>query len=81
MAKDQQMRKANITINNPSEIGLDLETLDKLIRERLNPQYFCRSKEIGKNGTEHYPVAFFRHRPCRFSTIKRVFPTAHIEKA
>ncbi len=81
MAKDPQMRKANLTINNPSEMGLDLETLDKLIREKLNPQYYCRSKEIGENGTEHYHIALFRPSPYRFSTLKRIFPTAHIEKA
>lgn len=81
MARDPQMRKVNLTINNPSEMGLDLDTLDELIRTKLNPQYFCRSKEIGENGTEHFHAAIFRPSPYRFSTIKRTFPTAHIEKA
>lgn len=81
MAKDPQMRKANLTINNPADIGLDLQTLDELVRTKLNPQYFCRSKEIGENGTEHYHLALFRPSPIRFSTLKRLFPTAHIEKA
>ena len=80
MAKDPQMRKVNLTINNPSEMGLTLDDLDTLVR-KLNPQYYCRSKEIGDSGTEHYHVAIFRPSPIRFSTVKRVFPTAHIEKA
>ena len=46
MAKDPQMRKVNLTINNPSEMGLTLDDLDTLVR-KLNPQYYCRSKEIG----------------------------------
>ena len=37
MAKDPQMRKVNLTINNPSEMGLTLDDLDTLVR-KLNPQ-------------------------------------------
>lgn len=81
MAKDPQMRKANLTINNPSELGLSLEALDELVRTKLNPQYYCRSKETGDSGTEHIHLAVYRPSPYRFSTIKRTFPTAHIEKA
>ncbi|MDE7246599.1 MAG: viral replication protein [Lachnospiraceae bacterium] len=81
MAKDPQMRKANITINNPFDIGLTLEQLDQLVLKNINPQYFCRSMEIGENGTEHFHLAIFRPSPIRFSRLKRLFPTAHIEKA
>ena len=58
MAKDPQMRKVNLTINNPSEMGLTLDDLDTLVR-KLNPQYYCRSKEIGDSGTEHYHSLFY----------------------
>lgn len=81
MSKDPQMRKVNITINNPSDIGLTLDQLDQLVLKNLNPQYFCRSMEVGENGTEHYHFAIFRPSPIRFSRLKRLFPTAHIEKA
>lgn len=75
------MRKVNITINNPTEIGLDLDQLDELVRGKLNPQYFCRSEETGEKATQHFHLAIFRPSPIRFSTLKRLFPTAHIEKA
>lgn len=81
MPKDPQMRKVNITINSPSDIGLNLDQLDQLVHNNLNPQYFCRSMEIGENGTEHFHLAIYRPSPIRFSRLKRLFPTAHIEKA
>lgn len=80
MAGDPQMRKVILTINNPTEAGYTLEKIDILIQE-LKPQYYCRCLEIGEQGTEHCHIAFYRPSPIRFSTIKRTFPTAHIDKA
>lgn len=78
--KDLQGRKFLLTINNPSEAGLTLAKIDETVKT-LNPQYFCRCMERGEKGTEHYHIALFRPSPIRFSTLKRLFPTAHIERA
>ena len=79
MAKEAQMRKVILTINNPSEAGYTLDVVDKLVQE-LKPQYYCRCLERGKEGTEHCHIGIFRPSPIRFSTLKRRFETAHIDK-
>ena len=47
----------------------------------FNPVYFCMADEIATTGTYHTHAYLFSHSPMRFSTVKRRFPTAHIEKA
>lgn len=81
MSNDPQIRKAILTINNPLDCGLDLDTVDNLVHRKLNPQYYCRSMEIGEKGTPHIHLAFFRPSPVRFSTLKNLFQIAHIERA
>jgi len=76
-----QSRKFNITINNPQDAKLDWELVDKTFLETLKPQYYVRSEEIGEEGTRHFHIAIYRPSPIRFNTIKRLFPTAHIERA
>ena len=80
-AKNVQSRKFNVTINNPQEVDMTLELVDKTVLEILKPQYYTRSEETGKEGTRHFHFAVYRPSPMRFNTIKRLFPTAHIEKA
>lgn len=79
MPKDPQGRKWLLTINNAAEKGLH----HKVLRDRLNQfpslRYYCMADEKGK--TEHTHVFFALEYPTRFSTIKKRFPTAHIDRA
>lgn len=80
MSDNQQMRKVQLTINNYKEAGLDAAAVDTLVA-KLQPQYYCRSEEIGAQGTRHMHIALYRPSPIRFRTLKALFPMAHIEKA
>ena len=75
-----QSRKWQLTINNPDSAGLDDQTLIDQIHT-LVPDYFCKADEIAKTGTPHVHIFIYRVSPLRFGTIKKAFPTAHIEKA
>lgn len=80
MKNNTQSRKYLITINNPSSHGF---TRDKILEElnKLSLDYFCLSDEIAGTGTEHTHVFIYSHAPIRFSTVKRRFSIAHIDKA
>ena len=77
--KDPQGRKWMLTINNPQ--GKEMTHLK--IKENLNLfpslDYYCMADEKGE--TEHTHVFFALEHPTRFSTIKKRFPTAHIDRA
>lgn len=75
-----QARKWQLTINNPHDHGM---THDVIIdrAQKFNPDYFCMADEIGACGTYHTHVYIYSTSPMRFGTLKRRFPTAHIEKA
>ena len=75
-----QSRKWQLTINNPQDHGM---THDVIIdrAQKFNPDYFCMADEIGASGTLHTHVYLYSISPMRFGTLKRRFPTAHIEKA
>ena len=75
-----QSRKWLLTINNPLDHGM---THDEIIdrAQKFNPDYFCMADEIGESGTYHTHVFLYSTSPMRFGTLKRRFPTAHIEKA
>lgn len=80
MANNTQSRKWLMVINNPSEAGLDHSTISEIV-QKFCPVYFCMADEIATTGTYHTHVFFCTSSPARFSTIKKRFPTAHIEKA
>ena len=75
-----QSRKWQLTINNPQDHGM---THDEIIdrAQKFNPSYMCLADEIGEQGTYHTHVFFCSSSPMRFSTVKKRFPTAHIDKA
>ena len=75
-----QSRKFLLTINNPADSGM---THDVIIdrAQMFNPDYFCMADEIGASGTYHTHVYLYSSAPMRFNTVKRRFPTAHIDKA
>ena len=74
----EQMRKVQITINNPQECGLDHEAIKQILM-RFNPTYYCLCDEIASTGTPHTHVFMYSTSAFRFSTVKRRLPTAHIE--
>ena len=75
-----QSRKWQLTINNPQDHGM---THDEIIdrAQKFNPSYMCLADEIGEQGTYHTHVFFCSSSPMRFNTVKKRFPTAHIDKA
>ena len=75
-----QSRKWLLTINNPQDHGM---THDVIIdrAQKFNPDYFCMADEIGESGTYHTHVFLYSSSPMRFGTVKKRFPTAHIDKA
>jgi hypothetical protein len=82
MAKDTQSRKFFLTINNPKN-----KYTHKIINEIINKKfpsilYYCIADEIGlENQTYHSHMYLCFSGGVRFSTIKKCFPTAHIETA
>ncbi len=77
---NSQSRKFLLTINNPQDCGM---THDVLINraQLFHPAYFCMADEIGEQGTYHTHLYICSHSPMRFGTMKRRFPTAHIDSA
>ena len=75
-----QSRKWLLTINNPQDHGM---THDEIIdrAQKFNPDYFCMANEIGESGTYHTHLFLYSSSPMRFGTIKKRFPTAHIDRA
>lgn len=76
---DFQARRYFLTINNPvesdEEFKIYLENLEHI-------KYFIFQREIGEEThTEHFQVFLIFTIGKRFSTIKKLFPRAHIEKA
>ena len=75
-----QSRKWLLTINNPLDHGM---THDEIIdrAQKFNPDYVCLADEIGASGTLHTHVYLYSASPMRFGTVKKRFPTAHIDRA
>lgn len=76
------MRKVQITLNNPVEHQMPHSRIKEEMKELTSTVYYIMCDEIGgKEKTLHtHLYAVFRS-PVRFSTLKRHFPNAHIEKA
>ncbi len=79
MPKDPPGPQWLLTINNPLEKGLDHKAIQEVLHQFLSLLYWCMADEKGE--TEHTHVFFALEHPTRFSTIKRRFPTAHIDRA
>lgn len=80
MSQKSQSRKWLLTLNNPLEAGFNHVAIKEIVR-KFRPTYFCMADEIATTGTPHTHLFFYSRSPARFSTIKKRFPTAHIEKA
>ena len=79
-ANNIQSRKWQLTINNPADCGMDHAAIIERL-QLFRPAYFCMADEIATTGTYHTHAYVYSHSPMRFGTVKKRFPTAHIEKA
>lgn len=79
VAKDTQHRKYHITINNPAEHGFTHAKIAQNLQSLKSLVYYCMANEQGDTFHTHIFVAFSS--VVRFSTIKELFPPAHIEPA
>ena len=77
---NKQSRKWNLVINNPLDNGMNHDVIIGLLN-CFCPEYYCLSDEFAGTGTFHTHVFIYSPSPIRFSTLKKRFPTAHIEKA
>lgn len=80
MSSDIQSKKWQITQNNIKSNKIDIDNTVITI-EKKNPIYYCCAEEIGDKGTRHLHVFIVFASAIRFSTLKKMFPKAHIEKA
>lgn len=78
---ETQGRKWQLTINNPlkKEQNYTHEAIKQSLISMKSLEYFCMSDEVANTHHTHIYVLF--RSPVRFSTIKKHFPEAHIEKA
>lgn len=83
MKDNGQARKYQLTINNPTDKnGYTHEDIKGAIGNGLKSTiYYCMADEIGESGTPHTHLYIAFSSPVRFSTLKNLFPAAHIEKA
>lgn len=77
---DTKSRKYQLTINNPQDCNFSHETINNTMKE-ISYDYYCLCDEIGKEGTPHTHIFFVCKNAIRFSKVKKLFPTAHIETA
>ena len=79
---NSQRNAYQLTINNPLDYGFDHLTIKKTLVENFTTlRYFCMADEIGKEGTPHTHLYVYFNSRVRFSTVKKNFPSAHIEPA
>ena len=82
MNNDTQARKWQLTINNPLEHGLTHDVIKHLLKKLKSLIYYVGQDEIGlEEKTLHTHVYVQTKNGILFSTIKKLFPTAHIEQA
>lgn len=77
--KDTQGRKWLLTLNNPQEKDINQIKIKKQLTLFPSLTYYCMADEKGE--TEHIHIFFALEHPTRFSTIKKRFPVAHIDRA
>ena len=79
--KDTQSRKWFLTINNPDDNGITVDTVEEQLKTIHPVKGWFISGEEGKNGTYHIHVYVYCQSAIRFSTLKRHFNEANIEMA
>lgn len=76
---NRRSRKYQLTFNNPAKHGIDHETIKKKLVAWPNILYYCMCDEQGETYHTHLYLLFGN--PIRFSSLRKTFPTAHIETA
>ena len=80
--KDPQGRKWQLTINNPIEKGFDRARIKSELGKLKSAVYWCMADEKGnEEETPHTHIFIAFSSAVRFSTLKNLFSTAHIERA
>ena len=80
--KDPQGRKWQITLNNPQEKGIDHDYICTMLGKLKSAIYWCMADEQGvEEQTPHTHIFLMCSSPLRFSTLKNMFPSTHIERA
>ena len=80
--KNPQSRKWQLTINSPIEKNWTHEKIKEALSKIKSTRYYCMGDERGEQeDTYHTHIFLMSDIPIRFSTIKKRFPEAHIEKA
>lgn len=78
---DTKSRKYQLTFNNPLEYGFNHEMINNTMKN-FNYSYYCLCDEIGtEEHTLHTHLYFVCENAIRFSKVKKLFPSAHIETA
>lgn len=77
--KNSTHRSWHLTINNPTQYGFDHQKIHTLLAEKEHLRYYCMSDELGD--CHHTHLYLYFQDAVRFSAIKKLFPTAHIEEA
>lgn len=80
MSDNSRSRKYLLTINNPQEHGFTHEKIKDTMLS-LKWSYYCMCDEIGASGTMHTHLFFYCENAVSFGKIKKLFNTAHIDKA
>lgn len=78
---NMQSRKWLLTIQKPTDCGLTNDYVNSVMQSLVSVDYYCFSRELATTGTEHMHLFAYSASPIRFATIKRKFPTSHIDKA
>ena len=78
---DTKSRKYQLTFNNPLEYGYTHESINNIMKN-FNYSYYCLCDEIGlEESTQHTHLYFVCENAVRFSKVKKLFASAHIEPA
>ena len=79
--KNIQSRKWQGTINNPLDHGLDQRMMKLRFADSNAIDYYCMADEIGlETQTPHTHFFICCRSPMHFSTLKNLFPMAHLER-
>ena len=83
MDKNTRSRKNQLTFNNPHKFkDCSHEGIKRSLQQWENIIYWCMCDEIGaKEQTPHTHLYIEFKNPIYFSSLKKVFPYAHIEQA
>lgn len=79
---NRRFRRFQLTFNNPNKHkNCSHEAIKKALDKWESIIYWCMCDEIGESNTPHTHLYMQLKNPIYFNSIKKVFPTAHIEEA